>query len=313
MQRRVLITGATGVLGKAIITAALDAKLSVRQAVRNLAKAHPDLESVRLDYADPNNDKSALAEVSAIVLMAPPLDPSAPDELWPVIAEAKAAHLQHIILISAFGVNQNEQAPLRIIEHLVIDSGVPFTILRPNFFMENFSQGSFSGTIKDQNGIFVAAGEGKTSFISVRDIADAVVAALRMPLLGREFDLTGPEALDHAEVAKMITDVSRRPIKYHSLTEDQMTAGLRAHGMPDPAIAYLAMLYSIVRGGYAAGITSDVETIIGRKPVDFKTFAQLAAAEWNEGVPSTRDSYIARLVCTLLQTKTLRPSAVNRI
>lgn len=143
MQDRVLITGATGVLGKAIVTTAVDAKLSVRQAVRNLAKAHPYLESVRLDYTDPTTIKSALAEVSAIVLMAPPLDLSAPAELGPVIAEAKAAHLQQIVLISAFGVNQNEQAPLRVVEHLVIDSGVPFTILRPNFFMENFSQGSF--------------------------------------------------------------------------------------------------------------------------------------------------------------------------
>ena len=155
--------------------------------------------------------------------------------------------------------------------------------------MENFSQGPFSGTIRDQNGILVAAGNGKTSFISVRDIADAVVAALKTPLLGREFDLTGPEALDHTEVAKVITDVSGRPIKYHSLSEDQMTAGLRAHGVPDSAIAYLARLYSVVRAGYAAGITSDVETITGQRPIDFKTFAELAAAEWNVGVPCNRD------------------------
>lgn len=112
---------------------------------------------------------------------------------------------------------------------------------------------------------------------------------MKIPLLGREFDLTGPEALDHAEVAKVITDVLGRPIKYHSLTEDQMTAGLRAHGMPDSAIAYLAMLYSIVRAGYAAGVTSDVETITGRRPTDFKTFAELAAAEWNAGVSYNHD------------------------
>ena len=289
MQNRVLITGATGVLGKAIITATVNAKLPVRQAVRNLAKAHPDLEAVHLDYADPSTITPALAEVSAIVLMAPPLDPHAPAELGPVIAEAKAAHLQQIVLISAFGVNHNEQAPLRVVEHLVIDSGVPFTILRPNFFMENFSQGAVGGTIKTQNGIFVAAGEGKTSFISVRDIAAAVVAALRTPLLGREFDLTGPEALNHAEVAKAIADVSGRLVTYHALTEEQMTAGLRANGMPDSAIACLAMLYSVVRAGYAAGITSDVETITGRKPLDFKTFAKLAGEEWNEGDTCNRD------------------------
>ena len=295
MHNRVLVTGATGILGKAVVSATLEAKLPVRQAVRNLAKARPDVEAVCLDYADPSTIRPGLEDVSAIVLMAPPLDPKAPDELGPVIAEAKAAGLQQIILISAFGVKQNERAPLRVVEHLVIDSGVPFTILRPNFFMENFSQGSFSGTIRDQNGIFVAAGNGETSFIFVRDIADVVVAALRTPLLGKQFDLTGPEALDHSEVAKLITDVLGRPIKYHSLSEDQMTAGLRAHGMPDSAIAYLATLYNVVRAGYAAGITSDFETITGRRPIDFKTFAELAAAEWIVEVSCNPRAYSARL------------------
>jgi len=197
-----------------------------------------------------------------------------------VIAAAKNTGVEHIVLISAFGVNPNEQAPLRIVEHLLVDSGVPYTILRPNFFMENFSQGSVSGTIKGQNGIFVAAGDGKTTFISVRDIAASVVAAFQTPLIGREFDLTGPEALDHSKVAKMIAAVSGRPVVYHAVTEEQMTAGLRAHGMPDSAISYLATLYGVVRAGYAAGITSDVETIIGRNPIDFKTFAESVATEW---------------------------------
>ena len=79
------------------------------------------------------------------------------------------------MFISAFGVNYNEQAPLRMVEHLVRNSGVPYTILRPNFFMENFSEGFLSGSIKTQGAIFLAAGDGKTSFISVQDIAAAVV------------------------------------------------------------------------------------------------------------------------------------------
>jgi uncharacterized protein YbjT (DUF2867 family) len=146
--------------------------------------------------------------------------------------------------------------------------------------MENFSQGSGSGTIKGQNGIFVAAGDGKTSFISVRDIAATVVAAFQTPLLGREFHLTGPEALDPADVAKVIAKVSRRPVVFGALTEEQMTQGLRADGMPDSAIAYLAMLYGVVRAGYAARVTSDVEIVLGRKSIDFETFAESAAAEW---------------------------------
>lgn len=212
--------------------------------------------------------------------MTPSLDSDASAKLGPVIAHAKSLGLEHIVLISAIGVNHNEQAPLRIVEHIAIDSGVPYTILRPNFFMENFSEGFVRGSIKGQNGIFVAAGDGKTSFISVRDIAASVVAVFKTPLTGREFDLTGPAALDHTEVAKIIGDVSGRPVAYHALTEEQMTAGALAAGMPESAVGYLAVLYGAVRAGYVAGVTSDVETVTGRKPIAFRAFAEAAAPAW---------------------------------
>jgi uncharacterized protein YbjT (DUF2867 family) len=215
-----------------------------------------------------------------LLLMSPSLDSEASEKLAPVIACAKSLGVQHIVFISAFGVNYAEQAPLRIVEHLVMDSGVPYTILRPNFFMENFSEGFLAGGIKGQNGIFLAAGDGKTSFISVRDIAASVVAAFRTPLAGREFDLTGPEALNHAEIAKIIGEVSGRPVAYHALTEEQMIAGARSIGMPEAAVVYLGVLYGVVRAGYAAGVTFDVETVTGRKPIRFRSFAELAAPAW---------------------------------
>jgi uncharacterized protein YbjT (DUF2867 family) len=280
VQNRVLVTGATGVLGKAIVKAAVADGLTVRQGVRNPSKADPSIDGVRLDYADPSTIAPALAGVSAIVLMSPPLDPNAPAELGPVIAAAKEANLQHLVLISAFGVNHNEQAPLRIVEHLVMDSGVPFTILRPNFFMENFSEGPQAHGIRTGNAIHVAAGDGKTSFISVRDIATIVVAVLRQSLTGKELDLTGPVALDHVEVAKIISDVTGRTIVYHALSEEQMLAGARSHGMPETSVAYLGVLYNVVRAGYAAGVAGDFETITGRQPTTFDAFARATAASW---------------------------------
>lgn len=181
MNGPVLVTGASGVLGRAIVTALANVGVVVRQGVRNPQKAKSGTESVRLDYTDPATFEAAMKGMRGLVLMAPPLDSDAPAKLAPVIAHAKNASIGHIVFISAFGANQNEQGPLRIVEHMVIDSGIPYTVLRPNFFMENFSEGPVAGTIKNQNAIFVAAGDGKTSFISVRDIAAAVVAAFRAP------------------------------------------------------------------------------------------------------------------------------------
>jgi uncharacterized protein YbjT (DUF2867 family) len=279
VQNQILVTAANGALGQAIVRAAEEAGLPVRQAVRHPERANPNVEAVRFDYADPRAITPALAGVSAVILMAPPLDSNAPAQLGPVVEAAKAAGVRHIVLISAFGVNHNEQAPLRVVEHLLIDSGVPFTILRPNFFMENFSQGSSASGIREQNAIYLAAGDGKTSFISVQDIATFVVTVLQQPLTSREFDLTGPATLDHTEVARIISDVSGRAVVYHALTEEQMLAGARSHGMPEPAVAYLGGLYGVVRAGFAAGVSGDFETITGRKPMTFEAFARSTA--WN--------------------------------
>jgi uncharacterized protein YbjT (DUF2867 family) len=280
VQNRILVTGATGVLGKAIVKAAVADGLLVRQGARNLTKADPAIEAVRLDYADPSTIAPALAEVSAIVLMAPPLDPNAPAELEPVIAAAKAHHLQHLVLISAFGVNHNEQAPLRVVEHLVINSGLPFTILRPNVLMENFSEGPQAHRIWAQNAIHLAAGDGKTSFVSARDVAAAVVVALQQSLTGKEVDLTGPTALDHVDVTRIISGATGRTVVYHDLTEAQMLEGARSHGMPEPSVAYLGVLYGVVRAGYAGAVAGDFESITGRASITFDGFAHAAAASW---------------------------------
>ncbi|MGQ9635598.1 MAG: SDR family oxidoreductase [Bryobacteraceae bacterium] len=280
MNQALLITGASGVLGRAMVNAALKAGFKVVQAVRDLKKTNPVAPAVRFDYTDPATFAPALAGVSKLFLMAPPLDMDAPAKLSPVIAEAKFAGVEHAVFISAYGVNHDEQAPLRAVEHLVMDSGIGYTILRPNFFMENFSEGFLAAGIKARGSIDLAAGDGKTSFISVQDIAACSVAAFQAPPDGQEYDLTGAEALDHAEVARIISEASGRPIEYHSLYEEEMLAGARAAGMPEPVVRYLAALYSAVRAGHAAAITGDVEKLTGRTPIRFAEFARAAAASW---------------------------------
>jgi uncharacterized protein YbjT (DUF2867 family) len=180
-MQKVLIAGATGVLGRAIDKSAIGAGFAVRQGVRSPAKANPKAEAVHFDYADPSTISSAL-------------EANAPALLGPVVTAAKLVGVRHIVLISAVGVNHHDQAPKHIVEHLVHDSGVPYTILRSNLFMENSSDGFLKPSIREQNAVYLAAGDRKTSFISVEDIAAVVVAALPQSLTGKEIDLTGPEA-----------------------------------------------------------------------------------------------------------------------
>jgi uncharacterized protein YbjT (DUF2867 family) len=109
----VLVTGATGSLGRAVVTTLCAKGLKVKAAARNLAKAAfpAGVEAVKFDYQASGTFEAALKSVEGLFLLAPPLDPDAPAKLNPVIDKAKATGVKHIVFISAFGVDAVEQAP----------------------------------------------------------------------------------------------------------------------------------------------------------------------------------------------------------
>ncbi|MDP2896168.1 MAG: SDR family oxidoreductase [bacterium] len=282
MTDTILVTGATGNLGRSVVQALRTTGFRVKAASR-----HPEtvplaehVEAVRMDYTDPSTVAPALANVKGVFLIAPPMDPEAPAKLKPIIEKAKTLGVEHIVFTSALGADQSEQSPLRIVERALIASGVNYTILRPNFFMENFSAGFVSPMIKSQGSIFLAAGEGKTSFISTQDIAEVAATAFAKKLFGKEYNLTGPDALDHTEVARIISRAIGKKITYQPLSEEAMLQGARQMGMPEGAVQYMRVLYAAVRAGYTAAVTSDVETVTGRKPMTFDAFARKNAAAW---------------------------------
>lgn len=280
-QKRILVTGANGNLGGAVVRALINKDMTVIAA-----GTHPenmrmpqDIEVRKIDYVQPETVTEALRDVDGLFLVAPPLDPEAPAKLNPVIDQAKAAGVRHIVFNSALGVDQNDAAPLRVIEKHLMASGLEYTILRPNFFMENFSSGFLAPMIA-QGGIFLAAGDAGTSFISIEDIAAVAAAAFEKEHFGAEYNLTGLAALDHAQAAKIISEASGRQIQYHPLTEEAMLQGARDQGMPEGAVQYLGILYSVVRNGWMEAVTGDVEKVTGRPPAAFGDFAQAHAAAW---------------------------------
>jgi uncharacterized protein YbjT (DUF2867 family) len=280
-MKRIFVTGATGNLGRAVVAALRTKGITVRAAVRNLGKlaASTDVERVLFAYENQATHKAALHNVDALFLMAPPLDPEAPAKLNPVIDLAQTLGVRHIVLNSALGVNAVEQAPLRIVERYLMASGVPYTILRPNFFMENFSAGFLAPMVK-KGGIFLAAADGKTSFISVADIAGVAVAAFVNGLMSKEYNLTGPEALDHNQVVAILSKISGKSIAYQAIPEEAMLSGLRGTGMSESAVQYVGVLYRAVRAGYTGAVTRDVETVTGGKATTFETFARQSATAW---------------------------------
>lgn len=282
MGKTMLVTGATGNLGREVVKALTTKGYAVRAASRDTSKIAPgrNVQAIRFDYADPTTIAPALEGVNGLFLVAPPMDPETPAKLNPVIEKAKAAGVEHVVLNSALGVDQNEQAPLRVVERALMDSGLGYTILRPNFFMENFSTGFIAPMIRGQSAIFLAAGDGKTSFISTTDIAEVAALAFAEKHDGKEYNLTGPEALDHGQAAQKIGAAVDREVTYHALDEEAMLQGARDNGMPEGAVQYMAVLYGAVRAGYTAVVTNDVESVTGHKPVTFDEFVNSNVGCW---------------------------------
>jgi uncharacterized protein YbjT (DUF2867 family) len=282
MSSPILVTGAAGRVGSESVKALLSKGFSVRAASRSPEKIakQPVVESIHLDYLNPVSVEQALSGVEAALLIAPPLDFEAPQKLSHFISFAAKKPGFHIVFISAFGVDQNEQAPLRVLEQMLFKSGVKYTILRPNFFMDNFTAGAAASSIKAEGIFRLSADDAKTAFIAASDIAAAVASAFADKLYNKEYNLTGPAALDHHEVAALISSACGKPVRYQSLPEDVLSKAMRDAGTPESIITYVNLLYGATRAGYMAAITDDVKRITGKFPISFADFAKKHISVW---------------------------------
>jgi len=200
--------------------------------------------------------------------------------LAPLIRKAKEAGLKKVVLMTVLGVEHKEGTPLRRVELELIASGIPYNIIRPSWFHQNFVNFWGHG-IKNFNAISLPVGEGKTGFIDSRDIS-AVAAKLLTDdsFNGQEFALTGPEALTHAEVAKIIADATGKPVEFQENTPDEMRPVLLGAGIPAGNVEVLLTLLGLIKAGYTNIVTDSVEKVTGQKPRDFKSYAQEAADSW---------------------------------
>ena len=282
MSDPILVTGATGNAGRSVVKALLAKGYGVRAATRNINRipAGAGMEAVPFDFSVPNTLVHALEGVTGLFLVAPPMDPDVHCKLEPFIRLTREVGVPHLVLLSALGVDQNEEAPLRGLERTVIESRIPWTILRPNFFMENFTSGFLAPMIRDQGSIFLAAGDGKTSFVTAEDIAKVATVAFDEGGTGKEYSLTGPEALDHWEVAALISEVIGRNVSYHDIPEEVMLQGARDQGLPESSVQYLGFLYSAVRSGFCAEVYEDVKKVTGDQAQSFRQFLDANKDAW---------------------------------
>jgi uncharacterized protein YbjT (DUF2867 family) len=268
---KILVIGANGQVGNRLVSDLLAKGEKVKAASRKVT-AVEGAESIAFDLADPANFDHALLGVDRMFLLVPGGTMNAVDLTAPVIKAAAARKIK-VVFMSALGVDSDDNIPYRKIELALINSGTPHVILRPNWFADNFhgywSHGVKSGTIA------VPAGDGKSSFIDVRDIAACAAAALTTTAHdGKAFDLTGPEALGYGEATAILSKVTGRNIGYQAIDDATFVNGLTGAGVPADYASFLATLFYPVREGWTARVTDDVKTLTGMAPRSVEQYAK---------------------------------------
>jgi len=272
----ILITGASGNVGREVVKQALALGLKIRATFLSAAvaaKAPAGLEGVIMDYAKPETIRPALRGVERIFLVAPPIR-DLPALEANFIREVQAAGRKHIVKLSALGGRESIfPSGHRDSEENIEASGLPYTFLRPNGFMQNLVNYN-AGTIRSQNAFYGCQGNGAVSIVDIRDIAAvAVIVLAATGHEGKSYALTGGESLSNEQVAEKISRVAERKISYVDLPATEFKKGILSTGTPEWSADALIDLQRLYREGKASLVTDDIERLTRRKPITFDQFA----------------------------------------
>ncbi|MBY8025810.1 SDR family oxidoreductase [Vibrio fluvialis] len=262
-MNKVLVLGASGHVGQPLVAELLAKGEQVKAASRS-GQAFGAAEGVVFDFADPKTFDAAFDDVDRAYVMLPGGYVESKALLEPVIQAAAERNVK-VVFQSVLGVDADDSIPYRQVEIALENSGVPYVILRPNWFADNFHTYWKAGI--DQGVIGVPAGEGKSSFIDVRDIASSAAAALTTNRFDNQaFNLTGPEALSYAQAAQKISEALGKPVAYQAMEEGAFCDLLKSVGVPADYAEFLTSIFYPVREGWTAGVSDAVAILTGKAP-----------------------------------------------
>ena len=232
------------------------------------ARATHDTGAVIADFADKPSLGRALEGVDAVYLVCSPVRELV--ELEGNMVEAcREAGVRHVVLNSALGAGDYPKSfPSwhRRVEDKLKASGLDYTILRPNSFMQNILT-YYAASIRTEGAFYAAMGDARTSFIDVRDVAAVAARTLTSPgHAGNTYELNGPDAITYGEVAEKITRASGRRVQYVDIPAAQQKQAMLDQRMPDWLVTALLDLQAYYTGGKGGEVDDVVSNILGRAP-----------------------------------------------
>lgn len=276
----ICVTGAGGTVGGEVVKQLEGAKTPFRAAYFSEQKASAarsrGVDAVTIDYNRPETLEAAVRGCEKLFLLGPNVQNQTELELNALEA-AKRVGVRHIVKLSVLGADQEEFLLAKIhrpVENAIQSSGIAWTMLRPNGFMQNVVT-YLSETIKSEGVFYSASGEAKISHVDVRDLAAVAVNALRESgHEGKVYSLSGPEALTYDEIANELSKVLGRTISHINLSPSDLKNGMLAAGTPEWYADMMLDLERHYREQRAGMITADIKEVIGRDPIKFEQYAR---------------------------------------
>ncbi|TLV03989.1 SDR family oxidoreductase [Dyadobacter luticola] len=278
---KILVTGATGSVGMELCKALSGRGVHFKAMVRAISKAGdlaklPGAELVQGDFDDAGSLSNALQGIERSFLLTNSSEQAEEQQLRFVEA-ARQAGVLHIVKLSQWAASAD--SPVRFlryhaaVEEEIRESGLRFTFLRPNLFMQGLL--GFRDTIRNQGVFFGAVGDARISLIDVRDIAAVAAAALTDPAQeDKIYNLTGPEALSHNDIAEKLSAAVGSPIMFVNLDSRSLEKMLLEVGFPQWQAEGLVEDYAHYQRGEADEVASGVADATGNLPRSFDQFAK---------------------------------------
>lgn len=279
MSRKTLVTGGTGTTGS---------RISARLAARGLPflsatrcpKARND---VRFDWTDDTTWAAALEDVWSIYLVAPTGVLDLLPVMVPFLERAIRSGAKRFVLLSASSLEPG--GPMMGMVHAWLRDHAPeWVVLRPAWFMQNFSEQQHLASIRDEGMIYTATDNGRIGFIDAEDIAAVAVGSLNQPgFASGDIILTGPAALSYDDVAGTLSDVLAHPVKHHHLSVSDLAARHVQSGLPEAYAETLAAMDASIASGSEDRVTDAVARIAGRPAHSLADFVAANAPVWRSG------------------------------
>jgi len=274
----ILIMGATGTVGRPVLDEIRKTGKPFKAMYRSaedVAKAPAGVTTVLGDFSSKDSLKRALQGVDAVFLVCSPI-PALVELESNVIDACVENGVKHVLLNSALGAADYPKSFPgwhKKVEDKLKSSGLGYTIIRPNGFMQNILA-YLAPSVRAQGAFYAAMGNARTSYLDVRDIA-AVVAKLLADVTahaGEIYELNGPEAISYPELAERISRVANREVKFVDIPESAQRKSMLELGMPEWQVNALLDLQQYYVAGRGGDVTDVLPGLLGRRPVTLAQF-----------------------------------------